>query len=174
MPKIGQNCMKKWPFFAIFLPWMASYGPKRSFLLIFSARDDLVKVSWKSDAGKCPNQVTPPYFDQLSERYQLLLEMKKRILWISLVAMYVVSIPNRWSLLFIFGSLVGSSYFTIQATEKGSAAMYYHVCEFSVIFNCFMHFFLAITKVYLSIALADICRNFWWQWKSVAKLVSAK
>ena len=63
MPKIGQNCMKKWPFFAIFLPWMASYGPKRSFLFIFSARDDLVKVSWKSDAGKCPNQVTPPYFD---------------------------------------------------------------------------------------------------------------
>ena len=60
MPKIGQNCMKKWPFFAIFLPWMASYGPKKSFLLIISARDDLVKVSWKSDAGKCPNQVTPP------------------------------------------------------------------------------------------------------------------
>ena len=74
MPKIGQNCMKKWPFFAIFLPWMASYGPKRSFLLIFSARDDLVKVSWKSDAGKCPNQVTPPYFDQLSERHQLLCD----------------------------------------------------------------------------------------------------
>ena len=52
--------MKKWPFFAIILPWMASYGSERSFLLIFSARDDLVKVSWKSVAGKCPNQVTPP------------------------------------------------------------------------------------------------------------------
>ena len=33
------------------------------FLLIFSAKDDLVKVSWKSDAGKCQNQLTPPYFD---------------------------------------------------------------------------------------------------------------
>ena len=41
-------------------------------LLIFSARDDLVKVSWKSDAGKYQNQLTPPYFDQLSERHQLL------------------------------------------------------------------------------------------------------
>ena len=50
--------MKKWPFFAIILPWMASYGSETSFLLIFSARDDLVKVSWKSDARKCQNQVT--------------------------------------------------------------------------------------------------------------------
>ena len=49
---------------------MASFWPEISFLLIFSARDDLVKVSWKSDAGKCRNQQTPPYFDQLSERYQ--------------------------------------------------------------------------------------------------------
>ena len=72
MSKIGQNSMKKWPFFAIILPWMARYGSKRSFLLIFSARDDLVKVSWKSDVGKCQNQLTPPYFDQLSERHQLL------------------------------------------------------------------------------------------------------
>ena len=70
MSKIGQNSMKKWPFFAIILPWMARYGSKRSFLLIFSARDDLVKVSWKSDVGKCQNQLTPPYFDQLSERHQ--------------------------------------------------------------------------------------------------------
>ena len=69
--------MKKWPFIAIILPWMARYGSKRSFLLIFSARDDLVKVSWKSDAGKCPNQVTPPYFDQLSERHQLLYTIGK-------------------------------------------------------------------------------------------------
>ena len=51
--------MKKWP-----------YGSKRSFLLIFSVIDDLVKVSWKSDAGKCRNQQAPPYFDQLSEGYQ--------------------------------------------------------------------------------------------------------
>ena len=68
--KKGQNSMRKWPFFAIILLWMASYGSERSFLLIFSARDDLVKVSWKSDAGKCQNQLTPPYFDQLSERHQ--------------------------------------------------------------------------------------------------------
>ena len=80
MSKIGQNSMKKWPFFAIILPWMARYGSKRSFLLIFSARDDLVKVSWKSDVGKCQNQLTPPYFDQLSERYQLLSPQTKSCL----------------------------------------------------------------------------------------------
>ena len=51
--------MKKLPFFAIILPWMASYGSEISFLLVFSARDDLVKVSWKSDAQKCQNEVTP-------------------------------------------------------------------------------------------------------------------
>ena len=50
--------MKKWPFFAIILPSMARYGSETSFLLIFSARDDLVKVSCKSDARKCQNQVT--------------------------------------------------------------------------------------------------------------------
>ena len=81
MSKIGQNSMKKWPFFAIILPWMARYGSKRSFLLIFSARDDLVKVSWKSDVGKCQNQLTPPYFDQLSERHQLLCEKIKELLY---------------------------------------------------------------------------------------------
>ena len=59
MSKIGPNSMKKWPFFAIILPWMTSYGPEISFLLVFSARDDLVKVSWKSDAQKCQNEVTP-------------------------------------------------------------------------------------------------------------------
>ena len=58
MSKIGQNSMKKWPFFAIILPWMARYGSETSFLLIFSARDDLVKVSWISDARRCQNQVT--------------------------------------------------------------------------------------------------------------------
>ena len=47
-------------------------GSVRSFLflLIFSAKDDPVKVSWKSDAQKCQNQLTPPYFDQLSESHQ--------------------------------------------------------------------------------------------------------
>ena len=54
---------------------MARYGSIKSFLIIFSARDDLVKVSWKSDAGKCRNQQTPPYFDELSERYQPLWDL---------------------------------------------------------------------------------------------------
>ena len=49
---------------------MANYGSKRSFLFIFSARDDLVKVSRELDVWKCLNQLTPPYFDQLSERSQ--------------------------------------------------------------------------------------------------------
>ena len=57
---------------AIFCHYLAMNGSKRSFVLIFSARDDLVKVSWKSDAGKCRNQQTPPYLDGLSERYQSL------------------------------------------------------------------------------------------------------
>ena len=86
--KIGQNSMKKWPFFAIILPWMASYGSKRSFLLILSAKDDLVKVSWKSDARKYQNHVTPPYFDQLSERCQLLWEQWGKLTkrWFALFA----------------------------------------------------------------------------------------
>ena len=54
--------------FAIILPWMASYGSERSFLLIFSARDDLVKVS----CSEVPKPSYPSYFDQLSERHQLL------------------------------------------------------------------------------------------------------
>ena len=37
-----------------------SKGSKRSFLLILSAKDDLVKVSWKSDARKCQNHVKKP------------------------------------------------------------------------------------------------------------------
>ena len=44
-------------------------SPKCVFL-IFSARDDSVKVSWKLDARKRQNQPTPPFFDQLSERSQ--------------------------------------------------------------------------------------------------------
>ena len=60
--KTGQNSVEK----------MASYGSERSFLflLIFSAKDDPVKVSWKSDARRCQNQVTHPYFDQLGESRQ--------------------------------------------------------------------------------------------------------
>ena len=54
--------------FATILQLMASYGSERSFLLIFSVRDDLVKVSSKSDIGKCQNRVIPPLIDQLSER----------------------------------------------------------------------------------------------------------
>ena len=37
---------------------VGSYGPEGSFLLVLSAIDDLVKVSFKSDARKCQNQVT--------------------------------------------------------------------------------------------------------------------
>ena len=61
-----------WPFWIIFGPWMASYGSETSFPLgvILSATDDLVKVSWESDARECQNQLTAPYFDQLSERSQ--------------------------------------------------------------------------------------------------------
>ena len=49
---------EKWSFFVIILPWRAGYCSERSFLLIFIARDDLVKVSCKFDARKCQNQVT--------------------------------------------------------------------------------------------------------------------
>ena len=66
--KIGQISMKKMPFFVIILPWMASNGSERCFLLIFSARDDLAKVAWKSAARKRQNPLNPPYFDRLSER----------------------------------------------------------------------------------------------------------
>ena len=45
--------MKKLLFFCHFLLWIASYGPEGSFLLIFWARDDLVKVLWKWDTWKC-------------------------------------------------------------------------------------------------------------------------
>ena len=38
--------------------------------MVYSARDDMVKVSSKSEIGKCQNQVTSPYFDQLSETRQ--------------------------------------------------------------------------------------------------------
>ena len=71
--------MKKWPFFAIILPWMASYGSERRFVLIFSARDDFGKVSWKMDARKCINQVTPPFFDHLSESRQTPLQKRDRV-----------------------------------------------------------------------------------------------
>ena len=63
--------MKKWPFFAINLSWMASYGSERSFLPIFSARDDLVKVS----CSEVPKPRYPSYFDQLSERHQPLCKV---------------------------------------------------------------------------------------------------
>ena len=42
------------------------YGPATTFLLIFSVKNNLVKVSCKSDAQKCQN----PYFDQVSESTQ--------------------------------------------------------------------------------------------------------
>ena len=60
MTTMNEKC-KKWVniqwrnccFFCHFLLWMASYGPEGSFLLIFWARDDLVKVLWKWDTWKC-------------------------------------------------------------------------------------------------------------------------
>ena len=58
---------------AVFCHFLAMNGKlwvRKKFLLICSARDDLVKVSCKSDARKCQNQVTPPNFDQLSESSQ--------------------------------------------------------------------------------------------------------
>ena len=70
MSKIGHNSIKIWLFLPFYLPWMSCYGSARSCLLIFSARDDSVKVPWKSDVGKCRNQVTSSYFDQLSESTQ--------------------------------------------------------------------------------------------------------
>ena len=45
---------------------------QKKFSTHICARDDLVKVSRKSDARKCQNQVTSPYFDQPSERCQTL------------------------------------------------------------------------------------------------------
>ena len=67
--KICQNSMKNGRFLPLSCHEWQVMGPKC--LLIFSARDNLVKVSWKSDARKCQNQVTP-YFDQLRERCESL------------------------------------------------------------------------------------------------------
>ena len=39
----------------------------KSCQLMLSARDYLLKVSWKSEAGNVKNQVTLPNLDQLSE-----------------------------------------------------------------------------------------------------------
>ena len=55
--KRSKNSIKKWLFFAMFFPGMAGYGSKRSFLLIFSPRDDVVKVSRKSEVGKCQTKL---------------------------------------------------------------------------------------------------------------------
>ena len=45
--------------FAIFLPSMAGNESERTFLLMFSATDDLVKVSRKLDVEKGQNQDNP-------------------------------------------------------------------------------------------------------------------
>ena len=71
MSKIGLKSLKLL-LFAYFLPWIASHDSKRSFIPMFSARDDLVNFRWKTDLGKCQNQFTSSYFDQLSEKSQLL------------------------------------------------------------------------------------------------------
>ena len=53
-----QISMKKGPFLAIILPWMASYGSEISFLLIFSARDDLVKINENRMSGSAKNNLS--------------------------------------------------------------------------------------------------------------------
>ena len=107
---------EKLPFFAIILPRMASYGSKRSFLFIFSARDNLVKVSWNSDAWKCQNQVTLLTLarrvrgaDQpLWEIFVLVIGVRKGewfFLSKSQVFNFEVNIPAGWSVKFSFPPL---------------------------------------------------------------------
>ena len=60
----SKNC-----FFAITLLWMASYGSERNFLLIFSARYDLVSFV-KIGRSEVSKPSLPPYFDLLSESSQ--------------------------------------------------------------------------------------------------------
>ena len=46
---------EKWPFFAIILPWMASYGSERSFLLKWGGMDPTdFDVNWT-----CPTKIPP-------------------------------------------------------------------------------------------------------------------
>ena len=79
-------------------------GPKEVFFfLIFSARGDLVKVSWKSDAQKCQNQLTLPYFDQLSERHQLLWPFCQNV-----IVQEVVTFISEWQV--YYGSMTNSNY----------------------------------------------------------------
>ena len=78
MSKIGQNPWTNGGFPLSSHGWQVM-GPKEVFFfLIFSARGDLVKVSWKSDARKCQNLVTPPNFDRLNERYKPLCGILNR------------------------------------------------------------------------------------------------
>ena len=62
--------MKKKAVFCHYLVKNGNLWVRKKFYTLCSARDDLVKVSLKSDARKCQNQVTSPYFDQLSESTQ--------------------------------------------------------------------------------------------------------
>ena len=61
--KMSKISMKKWPFFAIVLLWMARYGSETSFLLIFSANDDVVKSFVKIGCSGVPKPTSHPYFD---------------------------------------------------------------------------------------------------------------
>ena len=61
---------EKWPFYRHYLAMNGKSWVRNSFLLIFSAGDGLVKVSWKSDARNCQTQLTLPYFDKQSDRSQ--------------------------------------------------------------------------------------------------------
>ena len=95
------------------------WGPNHHiFMLLFLAVKDKDKdknnesdlvIQWLSDTVDCSWQI-----EKLESWYWWFVTDRQR----------VVSYPTRWSLFFIFGFLYGSSYFTIQATEKYSAAMY--------------------------------------------------
>ena len=64
MSTVGQNSMKRWPFFAIILPWMASCGSEKSFLLIISARgiDVFVNLPHHASEGARLNAPQPHFW----------------------------------------------------------------------------------------------------------------
>ena len=138
MSKIGQNSVKKIAIFAIILPWMVNYGPERSFLLMFSVKDDLVKVSWELDARKCQNQHTPPYFDQLSERHQPLwshfvsnVHYMPAYVAHENITLWILYSGNRMQVRFPQATTV-----TIKQNFKKQACTKKHTTRPSILLNC--------------------------------------
>ena len=84
------------------------YGSATSFLLIFCVKNDLVKVSCKSDAQKCQN----PYFDQVSESTQPLLQIYPPLLqyWGD-----VLGLPRWFGILFFYQCMPGD----VRACQDG-------------------------------------------------------